>query len=70
MVQTLVTAVIVAGSTAYAAWRLMPAAWRSALARRVGRAAPAAGCGGCDGCGPPLGAHAAAKPIRVHRRRG
>jgi hypothetical protein len=70
MVQTLVTAVIVVGSAAYASWRLMPDAWRRALARRVGRDAPAGGCGGCDGCEPARANHAAAKPIRVHRRRG
>lgn len=66
--QTLITAVIVLASASYAAWALMPAAWRQALARHLGRTPPpATGCGGCGGCGDAA-PRAAVQPITVHRR--
>jgi hypothetical protein len=59
--QNLVTGLIVAGCTAYAAWRLMPASLRGRLALLLGRPAPAAAaCGGCDGCGSGAAKSAAA----------
>jgi hypothetical protein len=51
MLQQAIVILIVAGATAYAAWALMPAAWRRWLARRLGRPEPAGGCGGCADCG-------------------
>lgn len=65
MVQTLITALLVTGCTLYAAWSLMPAAWRRRLASWLLRWAPRSrtlqqaartggGCGsgddGCSGC--------------------
>jgi hypothetical protein len=51
--QTLITTVLVATCSAYAAWSVMPVAWRRRLAAWAGRPLPASsGCGGgCDGCG-------------------
>jgi hypothetical protein len=69
--QELIVAAIVIASTGYAAWSLMPAAWRTALLRRVGRTpAPVSGCGGCGGCGSdvPRSAAPASAVITVHRR--
>lgn len=55
--QTLAVALIVGASLAYAAWALMPSAWRRALLRRATGRLPAeagGGCGGCSGgCAPP-----------------
>ncbi len=70
--QTLITALIVLASAAYALWSLMPSAWRRALAQRLGRTpTPASGCGGCGGCGgtvvPAVG-QPVVKTITVHRR--
>ncbi len=71
--QSVLTAIIVGGSAGYASWALMPAAWRAAIHRKMGRTpAPVSGCGGCGGgCAAPPSA-AAAPPrtaiIRVHRR--
>jgi hypothetical protein len=66
-VQQWIVAVIVVVSALYAAWSLMPRAWRNALLKLAGRApASSAGCGGCDNCGPP--APASPKVITVHRR--
>ena len=68
--QELIVAAIVIASAGYAAWSLMPAGWRNALRRRLGKApAPTSGCGGCGGCGSDA---TAAKPasavITLHRR--
>ncbi len=70
--QSVLTAIIVGGSAGYASWALMPAAWRAAIHRRLGRApAPVSGCSGCGGgCAAPPGAVAAPRTaiVRVHRR--
>ncbi len=69
--QDLIVAAIVIASAVYAVWSLMPAAWRDALLRRLGRtAAPAGGCGGCGGCGSdvPRSAVRGSVVITVHRR--
>jgi hypothetical protein len=61
MIQTLITALLVAVAALYAAWSLMPATWRMALARRLLRWAPRnawlqkaaqspGGCASGDGC--------------------
>jgi hypothetical protein len=80
--QSLIVALLVLGSFAYASWTLMPAALRRRLAgallgwpglrgqawlQRAAR--PAGGCG-CDGCdSAPLKASAdGAQPIRIVRR--
>lgn len=76
--QTLIVALIVLASFAYAAWVLMPSAWRRRLAQRLVawpglqgnasllRAARSqTGCA-CDGCDAP--AAGAAKLIRIVRR--
>jgi len=70
MWQTLVAALLVLACSAYAAWSLMPAAWRARL--RPGQPA-ASGCGGCSGCGPAAGPStgtppAKTQPIRFVRR--
>ena len=63
--QTAIVAMLVIGCTAYAAWALMPAAARRAIAEMLLKLplpqhtatalqkhlAPAGGCGGCGGCG-------------------
>jgi hypothetical protein len=80
--QSLVVAVVVLACATYAAWTLMPAAARRAVAglvlrlalpERVARPfrkalAPAGACGGCDSCGD-AGAAAKVKTIAIHRRR-
>jgi hypothetical protein len=76
--QSALTALIVAGSTGYACWALMPSTWRAAVYRKLGRTpAPAGGCSGCGGgCAPSSDPSAApgtvAAPrsavITVHRR--
>ncbi len=75
--QAALTALIVLASAGYAAWALMPQAWRGALQRRLlGRDRPpaAGGCGGCGGCGagPAVGLPAApasgSQVITMHRR--
>lgn len=79
--QSLAVAVIVGVCTVYAAWVLMPAAWRQPLARRllawpllsrsraVRRAATRpTGCG-CDGCDAPSGAQPPTKTVHIVRRR-
>lgn len=48
--QALAVALIVGASLAYAAWALMPAAWRRALLHRATGRVPAAAGGGCGGC--------------------
>ena len=69
MLQTALTALIVAGAAGYSAWALMPRAWQQGLARRLGReAAPASGCGGCGGCAPAPSAEPKTQVIRIHRR--
>ena len=73
MLQTLIVAVLVSGCTAYAAWTLMPAAARRAIAlrllvlplpgafaARLRRAATVASGCGCDGCD-----HAPAKAAKT-----
>ena len=70
--QSVLTALIVAGSTGYACWVLMPAGWRAAIHRKLGHTpASVSGCSGCGGgCAAPPGAVAAPRTaiIRVHRR--
>jgi hypothetical protein len=70
--QSAIAALIVAGSTGYACWALMPAPWRAAIQRKLGRTpAPASGCSGCGGgCAPApaAGAAPATAVITVHRR--
>ncbi len=75
--QAALTALIVLASAGYAAWALLPQAWRGALQRRLlGRDSPpaAGGCGGCGGCGagPAVGLPAApasrSQVITMHRR--
>ena len=70
--QSTLTALIVGGSTGYASWTLMPAAWRAAINRKLGRtSALASGCSGCGGgCAPSAGTVAApgTAVITVHRR--
>ena len=77
--QTIIVAALVLACTAYAAWTLMPAAARRALAARVLKLRlpeplarpfmramqPPSACGACGDCGGST----AAKPIRIHRRR-
>jgi hypothetical protein len=68
--QHLLVGLIVTGCAVYAAWALMPAAWRRDLAgrlanlplpgalrgrfQRLARSAPGCGCDGCD-AGAPAG---------------
>lgn len=81
--QNLIVAVIVLLCGAYAAWTLMPAGTRRAIAARVlswplpqrwkqpfrNAMKPAGACGGCDNCGDSKpAAQSAVKPIRIHRR--
>ena len=71
MLQTVLTAALVAAAFGYSAWVLSPASWRSALLRRLGRSVLPAG-GGCGGCGggcarPPRPAPDTAV-VQVHRR--
>jgi ferrous iron transport protein B len=77
-VQGLAVAVVVAACFVYAAWTLMPLAWRNAsaaLLRRVPglgrwqalRPKVQAGCGGCDGACAPTAPKGAA-PVRFYRR--
>jgi len=82
--QSLIVALIVLACSGYAAWTLMPSAWRrslalkmlklsppESLARMLRKAAqPAGSCGGCSSCG-----NSAAKPpgdgvhkVSFHRR--
>ena len=73
MLQTAISALIVAGCAGYATWALMPKAWRRSLARQVlGREpAPQPGCGGCGGCDSSAPSAADLPPgtsvIRLHR---
>ena len=71
--QTVLTALLVAACSGYAAWKLMPDALRRKLAAWVGRPLPAAsgGCGsGCDGCGsnPPPRSTPGESVIRIVRQ--
>ena len=84
MMQSLLAVLLVAGCSAYAAWALMPAAWRrraaaallrlplpDALASRLGVVALAApGCSSCGSCGDAVKApsRAATQVITVHPR--
>lgn len=79
--QTLAVTLIVAVCAVYAAWTLMPAAWRRTLARVLVRqpmlakwaplqraaAGTSGGCGACDACETPPDA-GAVKTIRIVRR--
>jgi hypothetical protein len=82
LVQDLIVGVLVLACSAYAAWALMPASARRALAQRVLRwplpaamqrpfqkaMKPAGACGGCDNCGDEKpAARPAVQPIRFHR---
>jgi hypothetical protein len=81
--QSLIVALLVLGCSGYAAWALMPAAARRALAAAVLKlhpprwlaarlrqaAAPASSCG-CSGCDrAPPAARDAAQPLRFHPRK-
>ena len=66
MGQLLVTGLLVGACAAYAAWTLMPSAWRRALRPGSGAAA-ASGCGGCSGCGTPA-PPGGAQVVRIVRR--
>ncbi|MDT7836175.1 hypothetical protein [Aquabacterium sp. OR-4] len=73
--QSLATGLIVGSALVYAAWALMPAAWRRTLRHRLtGQAQPeaAGGCGACSGgCTPPpqrSASAAAEQPIHIRRR--
>lgn len=79
LLQTVLVAAVVAVCFAYAAWTLMPLAWRNAAAallRRVpglGRwqalqPMAQAGCGGCDGACAPTPAKDAPAPVKFYRR--
>ena len=80
--QDLIVALIVVACTAYAAWTLMPASARRAVASRVLKWSlpaamqrpfqkamkPAGACGGCDSCGDDRPpVKSAAQPIKFHR---
>lgn len=79
--QGLLVAAIVIACTVYAAWTLMPSAWRRGLAQRLQNrrwpgpvtrylkrtASAPAGCG-CDAGCEAAKPPAAAQPIRIHRR--
>jgi hypothetical protein len=79
--QSIVVALIVVACTAYAAWTLMPAVARRALATRVLKLSlperlarpfrralgPSSACGGCDSCGDTAEAPKV-KPVIFHRR--
>lgn len=78
LAQTLVVSIVVAVCFGYAAWTLMPLAWRNATAallRRVPglgrwqalRPKVQAGCGGCDGACTPAASKDAA-PVKFYRR--
>ncbi|HEY0821042.1 MAG TPA: DUF6587 family protein [Rhizobacter sp.] len=79
--QGLLVALIVIACTVYAAWTLMPSAWRRGVAQRLQHihwpgpvarylkrtASAPAGCG-CDAGCDAARPPAAAQPIRIHRR--
>ena len=79
--QSFVVALIVMGCSAYAAWSLMPAAARRAIAARVLRLSlpkllarpfakalkPPSACGGCDNCGDEA-VKPAVQTVKFHRR--
>ena len=81
--QQLVVMVLVLACGSYAAWTLMPAAGRRAIASRLLKLhlparlqqpllkamKPAGACGGCDNCGDekPAATAIGVKPIRIHR---
>jgi hypothetical protein len=80
--QSFIVALIVTGCSAYAAWSLMPAAARRAVAVRVLRLplpawlakpfakaiTPASGCGGCDNCGDSAAKPAAVQTVKFQPR--
>ncbi|MBP6676582.1 MAG: hypothetical protein KA185_14965 [Vitreoscilla sp.] len=78
LAQTVVVAAVVAVCFAYAAWTLMPLAWRNAAAALLRRVPglghwralqpkAQAGCGGCDGdCASAAPKDAA--PVKFYRR--
>ena len=83
MLQSLIVVMLVAGCTAYAAWTLMPAAARRALAgsmlklplpavlaSKLQRAAKASSGCGCDGCdhAPKKTGPGAVQAISFHPR--
>jgi hypothetical protein len=81
--QQLVVMMLVLACGTYAAWTLMPAGGRRAIAKRLLKwplpsrlqqpllkaMKPAGACGGCDNCGDekPVAASSGVKPIRIHR---
>jgi hypothetical protein len=74
MMQTLLTAIIVAACAGYVVWALLlPAAARRRILRSLGRKAPASPACGCDGCDGPPAAQKAPQDQVVHwlpRKRG
>jgi hypothetical protein len=81
--QALIVAGVVLWCTMYAAWTLLPAAAKRAIATRLLRLGvgwplsgalqralrPAGACGGCDSCGDaPQRPAGAEQPITLHRR--
>jgi len=82
--QQLVVMVLVLACATYAAWTLMPAAGRRAIAQRLLKwplparlqqpllkaMKPAGACGGCDSCGDEKAVtpSGGVKPIRIHRQ--
>jgi len=80
--QNLLVGLIVAGCTVYAAWVLMPSAWRRAAAaraldmplparlrrhlERLARSSPGCGCNGCDAPVPKMPGQA--QPVRFFRK--
>jgi hypothetical protein len=82
--QQLVVMMLVLGCGTYAAWTLMPAGGRRAIASRLLKwplparlqqpllkaMKPAGACGGCDSCGDekPAAPAGGAKPIHFHRQ--
>ncbi len=82
--QTLIVAMLVAGCSAFAAWTLMPAAARRALAgalltlplpgfaiapmRRAATKTSGCGCDGCDHAPPKSDAPPAPQVVRFHPR--
>lgn len=82
--QDLIVGLIVASCAFYAAWTLMPAAWRRRLAARalhlplpapwharlgkLARSAPGCGCDGCDAAPPPGARPDGSRPVQFVRK--
>ena len=71
--QTVFSALIVAGCTGYAVWTLLPASARRRVQSALGKPTAATrGCGGCAGCDHGAGAAGATRQVVrwVPRQRG